>query len=145
MKRKFLALILLFSSSQVQAFECEGFTIQYVPSTPQLLKGQVAAADIDSRGNRRILYDAAVMRQLPQFFQDHIFAHECAHHRFDDVNPRKTYDESIGEPKADCEAVKLLKWNAAQVNELISYWQLIMPNKVTLKSRSESLRNCLSE
>lgn len=139
MKKTILAAILLFPS-QAHTFECPVDSVQFIESTPKQLNGQIAAADV--KGSRKlILYDPAI-RTLPKLFQDHIWAHECAHHKLGHLTTRQTYNAAMGEFDADCEAVKMLKWSEKEVEELITIWQKEMPESI-YKNRSIFLRQCL--
>lgn len=137
MKRLILLLTLL-GSTQAQAFECEGLSIQYIARTPIQLKGNVAIADVIN-GKNVIFYNYNQLISYPKPLQEHIWAHECAHLKFGHISRAYAGDTTI-EDEADCSAIKMLKWGKKEVEELISIWSTL--GYTSTDPRAEKARTC---
>lgn len=122
--------------------ECvvDGVSVVYEEVPAYRLQGRVAEADI--LHNKYVIRYGTDVKFFPKVLKDHIFAHECAHHRLKHTVLPRFYQSDKHEFDADCDAIKQLKWSETEVNELIDIWNKIYVHAQS-NTRGNELKQCL--
>lgn len=138
--KKLVLLIALIPSILHAECKVEEISVKYLEVPAHRLQGRVATADVIN--GRYVISYGSDVRYFPKLLQDHIFAHECAHHRLKHTLLPKSYMSDQYEFDADCDAVKQLNWTDKEVNELIDIWKGLYP-KDYIETRGNALKKCL--
>jgi hypothetical protein len=138
---KLVLLIALMPSISHSYCEIDGVNAVYKPVPDTRLQGVVAQA---YRNNGKYIIEYSNnLNKYPKILQNHILAHECAHHKLKHTSMPIAYVNDRFEFEADCDAVKQLNWSETEVNELIYIWSTSYP-RIHVENRSEALKKCLS-
>jgi hypothetical protein len=138
--KRLVLLIALIPSIAHSECKIDGKSAIYKEVPAYRLQGRVAQS-YRNAGKYIIEYSTHV-QYFPKPLQDHILAHECAHHRLKHTSMPIAYDLDKFEAEADCDAVKQLDWNTSDVENLQKIWYSIYSTDY-VDSRSESLKKCL--
>jgi hypothetical protein len=138
--KKLVLLIALIPSIVHSECKIDEKSVIYKEVPAYILQGRVAQSYMKS--GRYIIEYSTNVQYFPKLLKEHILAHECAHHRLKHTSMPISYDLDRFEFEADCDAVKQLNWNIAEIEELKEIWHSIYPNEYVI-SRGESLKKCL--
>jgi hypothetical protein len=138
--KKLVLLIALIPSIGHSECQIDEKSVTYKEVPAYRLQGRVAQAYI--KGDKHIIEYSTEVKYLPKPLQNHILAHECAHHRLKHTSMPIAYELDRFEFEADCDAIKQLNWNTTDINNLQSIWTAIYP-KDYANNRGESLKKCL--
>ena len=140
--KKLVLLIALIPSILHAECKIEEKSVIYLEVPSYMTHGSVATADV-LNGKYVITYEPDV-KYFPKILQDHIFAHECAHHRLKHTLLPKSYRSDEFEFDADCDAVKQLNWTDKEILDLISIWNTLYP-KDYVETIGNTLKRCLHQ
>jgi len=138
--KELVLLIALIPSVVHSECKIDKKSVIYKEVPSYILQGRVAQSYIS--GGRYIIEYSSDIQHFPKLLKDHILAHECAHHKLNHTSMTRAYDLDSFEFEADCYAVKELKWDDSNVEELQTIWYSVY-TKSYVDSRGTALKKCL--